>query len=61
MSKPSLETPTVLSRIYVQDNGDLLVTDLWEELRQLEDYSQPMKVPGQTFKGGDRSEMDSHL
>ena len=26
---------TIVTRIYIQENGDLIVTDLWEELSKL--------------------------
>jgi hypothetical protein len=35
MEKKSVEKEKILTRIYVQENGNLLVTDMWEEVRDL--------------------------
>jgi hypothetical protein len=33
--RPGAETKKVLTRIYIEPSGDLVVTDLWDEIRQV--------------------------
>jgi hypothetical protein len=33
--RPGAEPKKVLTRIYIEPSGDLVVTDLWDEIRQV--------------------------
>lgn len=33
--EPVSDTPIILTRIYIRENGDLTVTDMWDEVRRL--------------------------
>lgn len=34
-TEPKVEDKTILSRIFITESGDLIVTDLWDEVREI--------------------------